>query len=307
MCRIRPDGGAEMPGKLTDDQTARCLSAIVAAHPALHAEAFTVLTHSWDSIAIALGPMTFKFPQSEPAAASLRREVALLRVIRPRLSVPVPDMALFEGPPVFSAHPTLPGDHLPPDAYAALPEAAKARLGVDARQVLRATCTASPTDLDASRRRPARAGGGPNPDVLLDTRCSRRCPNRCAPAPAMSSGSMPPSAPIRWVRPAVTSTGTAGTWPSTSPGNALPELYDFADAGIGPVHREFVYPGFIARDLVLRIVAAYAAETGRRPDQRRIDILTAALRLSELAGATGNPDHLGDMRRNAVEWLALMA
>ncbi len=293
-----------MPGKLTDDQTARCLSAIVAAHPALHAEAFTVLTHSWDSIAIALGPMTFKFPQSEPAAASLRREVALLRVIRPRLSVPVPDMALFEGPPVFSAHPTLPGDHLPPDAYAALPEAAKARLGVTLGRFY-ADLHGIPDDL-AQNAGALPAQRWAEPDVLLD----RAVPALPEPLHARARdviGQYATLGPDPLGEVCGYFDGHGWNMAFDFARKRLSGLYDFADAGFGPVHREFVYPGFIARDLVLRIVAAYAAETGRRPDQRRIDILTAALRLSEFAGATGNPDHLGDMRRNAVEWLALMA
>ena len=88
--------------------------------------------------------MIFKFPQSDAATAALRREVALLRVIRPRLSVSVPDMTLFEGPPLFSAHRNLPGDHLPPDAYAALPEAANNWLGARRWASSTPSFTASP-------------------------------------------------------------------------------------------------------------------------------------------------------------------
>ena len=293
-----------MPGKLTEEQTAQCLSAIAAAFPELHGASFTVLTHSWDSIAIAAGGLIFKFPQSETAAASLRREAGLLRLIRPRLSVPVPDMTLFEGQPLFSAHRTLPGDHLPPAAYAALPEAAKARLGATLGTFY-ARLHSVPTDLTlAAGALPARAWA--DTDVLLEKA-----------VPAI------PEALRDSARDIIRHYAALGPDPHGQTcgyfdghgwnmafdftRNRLAGLYDFADAGIGPVHREFVYPAFIARDLVLRIIDVYSAETGRRPDQRRIDILTAALRLSELAAATENPATIDDMRRNATEWLELMA
>lgn len=41
-------------------------------------------------------------------------------------------------------------------------------------------------------------------------------------------------------------------------------VYDFADAGIGPLHQEFIYSAFIDADLTERIVAAYERFSGRR-------------------------------------------
>ncbi len=280
------------------------LAAVHAAFPDLQGAPFTVLTHSWDSVAIAVGPMTFKFPQSETAAASLRREADLLHVIRPRLPVPVPDMTLFEGPPLFSAHRTIAGDHLPPDAYAALPEAAKARLGATLG-IFYAQLHGIPTDLTLAAGA-ITAQPWANPDILLE-KAVPALPETIRARARAVIGQYAAAGPDPLGQTCGYFAGHGWNMAFDFTQSRLAGLYDFADAGIGPVHRDFVYPGFIARDLVLRIVDGYAAETGQRPDQRRIDILTAILRLTELAGATDDPDSFGDMRRNAVEWLELMA
>ncbi len=47
-------------------------------------------------------------------------------------------------------------------------------------------------------------------------------------------------------------------------------VYDFADAGIGPLHQEFIYSAFIDADLTERIVAAYERFSGRRLKRRRM-------------------------------------
>ena len=40
-------------------------------------------------------------------------------------------------------------------------------------------------------------------------------------------------------------------------------IYDFADAGIGPLQQDFIYSSFIDEDLTLRIIAAYERITGK--------------------------------------------
>lgn len=82
-------------------------------------------------------------------------------------------------------------------------------------------------------------------------------------------------------------------------------MYDFADAGIGPLHQEFIYSAFIDADLTERIVAAYERFSGRRLERRRIALLTAAHRLSELAELADEPRHLPDMLAGALDGLAL--
>ena len=78
----------------------------------------------WDSLAIdADDDLIFKFPKNTEAEARLRREVRFLDIVRPAVSIPVPQMELHEGPPVFSAHRKLKGNYLLSDGYGELPDA----------------------------------------------------------------------------------------------------------------------------------------------------------------------------------------
>jgi hypothetical protein len=79
-------------------------------------------------------------------------------------------------------------------------------------------------------------------------------------------------------------------------------IYDFADAGFGPLHQDFIYSSFIDEDLTLRIIAAYENITGKAIDRRRVDILTAAYRLHELAGIAHDPPQIPNARANVEAW-----
>ncbi|MNL65060.1 hypothetical protein D3C87_1893420 [compost metagenome] len=79
-------------------------------------------------------------------------------------------------------------------------------------------------------------------------------------------------------------------------------MYDFADSGFAPVHQEFIYARFVSPDLTERIIASYEVLTGRAIDRRRVDILTAAHRLSELAELADNPDHVRIMIDSVENW-----
>jgi hypothetical protein len=79
-------------------------------------------------------------------------------------------------------------------------------------------------------------------------------------------------------------------------------IFDFADSGFGPPHREFVQISLIDPDLAARTVEAYEASTGRVLDRRRIFLLAAAMRLSELAGAVETGEHIEAIRGYAMDW-----
>ncbi len=84
-------------------------------------------------------------------------------------------------------------------------------------------------------------------------------------------------------------------------------IFDFADSGFGPVHREFAPVSLIDPDLTARTAAAYERGTGNRLDRRRIFLLTAAMRLSELAGeiaARGNVEWVRDL---VIDWFSQTA
>ncbi|HLT02989.1 MAG TPA: aminoglycoside phosphotransferase family protein, partial [Geminicoccaceae bacterium] len=80
-------------------------------------------------------------------------------------------------------------------------------------------------------------------------------------------------------------------------------VYDFADSGFGPLHQEFIYSNWIARDLTERIVAEYEALSGLALDRRRIELLSGVLRLSELAAYADDPEQAPAMLQHVVEWV----
>ncbi len=83
-----------------------------------------------------------------------------------------------------------------------------------------------------------------------------------------------------------------------------PAPYDFADSGLGPLHQEFIYTSLTAPDLTDRVITAYEGLTGLAIDRRRVDTLTGAHRLSELAEYADDATHASTMVRHATEWLA---
>jgi Ser/Thr protein kinase RdoA (MazF antagonist) len=86
--------------------------------------------------------------------------------------------------------------------------------------------------------------------------------------------------------------------------NRLNGIYDFGDSGFGPLHQEFIYTNFIARDLTARIVAEYEALTGLALDRDRVDLLSGVLRLSELAEYADDAVHAPAMIRTVAAWAA---
>lgn len=72
--------------------------------------------------------LIFKFPRHEPAARALAAETRLLDSIRPAVRMPVPAMTFFAGPPTFTRHVKLPGEHLVTAQYDRLPADARDRL-----------------------------------------------------------------------------------------------------------------------------------------------------------------------------------
>jgi hypothetical protein len=79
-------------------------------------------------------------------------------------------------------------------------------------------------------------------------------------------------------------------------------VYDFGDAGIGPLHGEFVAPYLVGRDLVGRLLPRYERITGRAVDRDRLGALAGAHRLWELAVEAGNPATEPLMRAGVLDW-----
>ena len=89
-------------------------SVILARLPELEGLPCRALTESWDSVALDVGDrVILKFPRDEEAALALAREARTLTALRGQVTLPIPDMTLHAGPPMFSSHPKIPGQHLP--------------------------------------------------------------------------------------------------------------------------------------------------------------------------------------------------
>ncbi|MGL4960677.1 MAG: phosphotransferase family protein [Inquilinus sp.] len=277
-------------------------AAILGAFPDLAASSFRLLAESWDSTAVEVdGRLVFKFPRHEAAAGRLRKEAALLGLVRPAVSLPVPVLVLEEGPPLFSRHAKIPGDHLLTAHYAELPEAARRWLAEDL-----AGFHAELRRLDPGRM--TAAGAGPVEDWGTATEIGAKALPALTPELRGTAerllaayGRLPPD-PHESIYGFFDGHGWNMAFDHSR--QRLNGIYDFADSGIGPLHQEFVYSGFVSPDLTARLVTAYEGLTGLTLDRRRIAILTGAHRLWELAELAGDLEHEPAMVRSFADWVA---
>jgi Ser/Thr protein kinase RdoA (MazF antagonist) len=275
-------------------------AAILRAFPDLAASAFRIMAESWDSTAVeADGRLIFKFPRHDAAARRLRKEAALLAVIRPEVSLPVPDLVLEEGPPLISRHRKIPGEHLLTKHYAELPEAARRRLAEDLAGFYAELHRLDPGRMAAAGAEPEAWGTAEG----IGARALPALPPELRPAAERVLGAyhrLPPD-PHGTIYGFFDGHGWNMAFDHDR--NRLNGIYDFADSGIGPLHQEFIYSSFVSPDLTARLAATYEALTGRALDRRRIDILTAAHRLWELAELADDPENLPVMIRSFADWV----
>lgn len=276
--------------------------AIVRVFPGLAGSPFGLAAAGWDSDAVEVdGRLMFKFPRHRRAATALRREAALLAVIRPSITMAVPLLRLHEGPPLFSSHEKLRGGHLLAADYAELSEPARQRLGEELARFY--------AELHGLGR-DVMAAAGAGPIAAWQT-----------PA-AIRAKALPLLPPV--LRPVAKDVLDAFECMPPDPGGQiygffdghgwnmafdhargrLNGIYDFADSGLGPLHQEFIYSNFVSSDLTDRIVAGYQRRTGRLLDRRRIALLTGVHRLSELAELASDPGQVPEMVRHVEEWLS---
>lgn len=277
-------------------------TAIVALHPDLADAAFRMLPGGWHSRAVAVDERrVFKFPQGEEAEQALRREASILAVIRPHLAMPVPDLRLHEGTPLFSEHAIIPGDHLETAHYERLPELAREALG------------------KALARFYAQLHGLPRP--LMETAGARPV-ERWLDADAIAARALPllPEDLHGFAN------DTLSGWRALAPdphgetygffdghgwnmafdhaAGRLNGIYDFADSGFGPLHQDFIYTNFISPDLTARVADGYERLTDRALDRTRIHLLTGVHRLWELAVLAKAPEHHATMIASVAAWAA---
>lgn len=278
------------------------VAAVHALRPDLAGAEVKPLLAGWDSVAVEVaGRVIFKFPRHAEAAQRLRREAAVLRLIRPRLTLAVPDMRLHEAPMLCSEHEKLPGDHLDAAGYAALSEPARARLAADMARLFAELHALDPAVLRG-------AGAGPV-DPWRDTTAirARALPLLSEPLRARAErvladfARLPPD-PCGEVWGYFDGHGWNMAFDHGC--GRLNGVYDFADAGFGPLHREFVPPGLVSADLAARVVADYARLTGRAVDVRRAALLGGCHRLSELADCADDPALVPMLTGFFADWAA---
>ncbi|PLP56047.1 aminoglycoside resistance protein [Mesorhizobium loti] len=277
---------------------------IVAHFPDLTGSCFSLLTQGWDSIAVDVDErLIFKFPRNTLAERSLIREIGLLDVIRPAIVMPVPDIQLIAGPRIFSRHRKLKGNYLETPHYARLPAEAREDLAL---RLARFYVDLHGLDVETMRA----AGAGPveawsQPDVVRDKVLPVLSGDLKILAERIiaSWADLPPD-PYGTTYGFFDGHGWNMAFDHET--NRLNGVYDFADSGFGPLHRDFIYSNFISTDLTERIVSGYEALSGCVLERERIEVLTGAHRLWELAEAVDDPPRIPFMIDHFAYWAAAL-
>ncbi|MGO7093025.1 aminoglycoside phosphotransferase family protein [Rhizobium leguminosarum] len=287
---------------MTELDASEFRSLIISVFPELTASVFKLAAKGWDSMAVDVDDtLIFKFPRNLGAERALQKEAALLDIVRPSLSMAVPDMRIHDGPPIFSSHAKLDGEHLIAEDYDALGEGDRQHLAEDLARFY-----AELHVLDADRLRSAGAGAiqpWQSPETVRTRALPLLPPDIKSFAQAIISDfeALPPD-PYGSIYGFFDGHGWNMAFDHAQ--KRLNGIYDFGDSGFGPLHQEFIYSNFISPDLTARIVSAYEMLTGRRLDRRRIAILTGFHRLSELADFAEDPAYVEQMIRSAAAWAA---
>lgn len=281
------------------------LKATIVTHfPDLTGSRFSLLTNGFDSVAVDVDDrLIFKFPRHETARQSLVREVGLLSVIRPAIAMPVPDIRLIDGPPIFSHHAKLKGEYLETPYYLRLSEQERDDL---AKQLALFYVELHGLDMETMRA----AGATPVEAWMKPDEVRKR-------ALPLLSGELKIQAEriiASWADlPPDPYGATYGFFDGHGwnlafdhESNRLSGVYDFADSGFGSLHRDFVYSNFISTDLTERIVTNYEALSGRALQRERIKVLTGAHRLWELAAAVDEPSTIPFMMDHLAYWVSAL-
>lgn len=269
-------------------------AAITAVRPDLAPAPMRLHTRGWDSVAVEADGTIFKFPRHPEAILRLRVEARLLALVRPRVPLRVPEMRLHESPILFSEHPMIPGDVIETRQYEALPEARKQEM---AETLARFYVALHAIPLEEA----IAAGAGPKP----------QWPRGATVVPVLA-GRLP-GPMVDFARRAFAAYEAlpeeedifgyfdAHGWNMAfdHERGVLNGVYDFADAAIGPVSREFTCSNLTSSDLTARMVAAYGRLTGRAIDLRTVAIRTAVKTLSDLADTDAE---IGPFLATAGRW-----
>jgi Ser/Thr protein kinase RdoA (MazF antagonist) len=277
-------------------------AAIIGSFPELSESRFTLLTVGWDCVAVDVDDrLIFKFPRHEAARKRLVSEAGILAVIRPAVTMPVPDLTLHSGPPLLSRHVKLKGEHLLTRQYELMPVEPRERLGAEMALFYAELHSLDDRDMGAAGAGPIKPWLEPE-DILRRTWPVLPPGLRLYAERTIAAWQQLPPDPYGTTYGFFDGHGWNMAFDHAS--NHLNGMYDFADSGFGPLHQDFIYSNFIAPDLTARIVAGYEALTGRALDRERIDLLTGVHRLSELAELADDANHAAAIVQIVADWAA---
>ncbi len=277
---------------------ARYRALVIGTLPQFAGGTFALLTDGWDSVAIECDGWIFKFARNPEAETRLRREAALLQFLKPRITMPLPQMVLHEGPVPFSQHLKLPGASLEAEQYALLDEGRRNALAMRMAQLY-----AELHALPLSRMQQVGAVGvdpWTSPDEIL-------------------AGAEPklPRGYKGFLRSTVAAyrklsisgdelvygyfDGHGWNMAFDHQTGLLNGVFDFADSGFGSRYRDLSYSNWISADLTLRIIERYEQLARLKVNRERVMLYSSALRLAELAeGFHDEERHVASV----VNWVA---
>jgi hypothetical protein len=279
-------------------EIARYRAHVIGTLPQFAGGTFETLTEGWDSVALECDGWIFKFARNAEAEARLRREVVLLAFLKPRITMPLPQMVLHEGPVPFSQHLKLQGASLEREDYAALGEGQRNALAMRMAQLY-----AELHALPLSRMQQVGAVGVDpwmSPEEII-AGAEPRLP------PGYKSFMKRTVSAYRKL--SIVSDeliygyfdGHGWNMAFDHQMGLLNGVFDFADSGFGSRHRDLSYSNWISADLTLRIIARYEELTRRSVNRELVMLYSSALRLAELAEG-----FLPDERAvaNVTDWVA---
>lgn len=278
-------------------------TAILARFPQLTNASFRLLTAGWDSIAVDVDDrLIFKFPRDEEGTEALRREASLLEVIRPRLTLPVPDLIFYESPRPFSRHTKLQGEHLTTSQYEELSDQAKQQLAETIARFYAELHALPPSLLQTAGALPI--DEWPTPTTIL-TGIQPRLPEALfrKAERLIAEWADQPADPYGTVYGFFDGHGWNMAFDQAN--QVLNGIYDFADSGFGELHQEFIYTNFIAAELTATVITQYEQLTGRFIDRHRVSLLMGLLLLTELSELGDDADYGTLVVENALQWLSV--
>lgn len=275
-------------------------AAIRAVRPDLADLPMVLHTRGWDSNAVEAGDTIFKFPKHPAAPARLTREAKFLALVAPRVPLAVPRMKLHETPTLFSEHVMIPGTIIETAGYDVLSDVQKQAMAEKLAGFYAALHAIPVVEAIA-------AGAEPKPEWPEAAAVLPLLRQRL-PAPLHVFAERVFAAYLD-LPPEETTFGyfDGHGWNMAfdHERGVLNGVYDFADAAIGPLSREFTYSSLTSHDLTRRMIGAYERLTGKAIDRRAVDIRTTIQHLSELAEAEG--EGVDDFARTVALWCELRA